>query len=109
MTYDLSGNARFGPDVEFIDEENYHVNDDRKKAFVDAISQYIEGITVEDLYADYSGIRPKIVLKGEILNDFYIKDDLVRGTNKIINIMGIESPGITSSLAISKYVIQLLK
>ena len=109
LTYDLSGNARFGPDVEFIDDENYHVNEDRKKAFVDAISQYIEGITAEDLYADYSGIRPKIVLKGEILNDFYIKDDLVRGTNKIINIMGIESPGITSSLAISKYVIQLLK
>ena len=109
LTYDLSGNARFGPDVEFVNDEDYHVNEDRKSVFVDAISQYIEGITAEDLHADYAGIRPQIVLKGKVFSDFYIRDDLVRGTNKIINIMGIESPGITSSLAISKYVIQLLK
>tara|TARA_B110000008_G_C16977396_1_gene566494 strand:+ start:2062 stop:3156 length:1095 start_codon:yes stop_codon:yes gene_type:complete len=109
LTYDLSGNARFGPDVEFVNDEDYLVNEDRKSVFVDAISQYIEGITEEDLHADYAGIRPQIVLQGKVFSDFYIRDDLVRGTNKIINIMGIESPGITSSLAISKYVIQLLK
>jgi L-2-hydroxyglutarate oxidase LhgO len=109
LTYDLSGNARFGPDVEFVNNENYLVNEDRKSLFVDAISQYIKGITAEDLHADYAGIRPQIVLQGKVFSDFYIRDDLVRETKRIINIMGIESPGITSSLAISKYVIQLLK
>lgn len=51
--------------------------------FVDAISQYIEGITGEDLYPDYAGVRPQIVLKGKVFSDFYIRDDLVRGTNKL--------------------------
>ena len=109
LTYDLSGNARFGPDVEFVNSEDYLVSEDRKSVFVDAISQYIEGITAEDLHVDYAGIRPQIVLKGKVFSDFYIRNDLVSGTNKIINIMGIESPGITSSLAISKYVSELLK
>lgn len=109
LTYDLSGNARFGPDTEFVNEEDYCVNEDRKSVFVDAISKYIDGIAAEDLHVDFAGIRPQILLKDKVFNDFYIKDDLVWGTNKIVNIMGIESPGITSSLAISKHVIKLLK
>lgn len=109
LTYDLSGNARFGPDVELINKEDYKVNEDRKNLFVDAISKYIDGISAEDLHADYAGIRPQIFLKGKVISDFYIRNDLVCGTNKIINIMGIESPGITSSLAISKYVMRFFK
>jgi len=108
LTYDLNGNARFGPDVEFVNSEDYHVNENRKSIFTDAISKYVDGVTDKDLHPDYAGIRPKIMLNERVYSDFYIKNDLVYGTNKIINIMGIESPGITSSLAISKYVTNLI-
>lgn len=108
LTFDLSGNARFGPDVEVIDKENYAVNESKKDIFAAAISQFMPGFSPDDLVPDYAGIRPKILFNGRPFNDFYIKNDLVVGTKKVINLMGIESPGITASLAIAKYVRNLI-
>ncbi len=105
LTHDLDGNVKFGPDVEYIDTIDYQVAKDKKNKFYNSIKAYLPDLNIDDLHADYCGIRPKISFDGKTYDDFFISNELVKGNKNIVNIMGIESPGFTSSLAIAKYVL----
>tara|TARA_B100000900_G_scaffold250703_1_gene213580 strand:- start:6252 stop:7340 length:1089 start_codon:yes stop_codon:yes gene_type:complete len=106
--FDLAGGMRFGPDVEFVDEIDYSFNESLKNKFVDSISQYWPEIDPVKLHPDYTGIRPKITKPNEIMRDFSIQTSNVHGIENLINLQGIESPGLTSSLAIGRFVMNLL-
>ena len=76
--------------------------------FFTAGQSYIKGLTLEMLSPDYAGIRPKLQKPDENFRDFYIRNETARNLDGFINLVGIESPGLTSSLAIAKYVRKLL-
>lgn len=104
FTKDLSARGRFGPDVEWIDKINYEVDHNRAISFYAAIRKYWPGLPDGYLLPDYSGIRPKLVGAGEKNADFCISTPVDHGINGITNLFGIESPGLTASLAIGDYV-----
>lgn len=107
-TLDLSGNVRFGPDVEYVKDENYLVSDNKVNEFYRAISRYYPEIDKSRLYADYCGLRPKLQGPKDGFKDFEVQDGSEYGFPGLIQLFGIESPGLTSSLSISKYVESLL-
>ena len=100
-TLDLSGQARFGPDLEWVDRIDYAVDEGRVGAFYAEIRRYWPALADGALRPGYSGIRPKIQGPGEPLKDFVIAGPEVTGVNGFIALYGIESPGLTSSLAIA--------
>lgn len=103
-TLDLSGRVRFGPDVEWVEHIDYAVDAGRAESFYRAIRRYWPALPEGLLQPDYSGIRPKLVGPGEAAADFRIEDASVHGVRGLINLLGIESPGLTSSLAIAEHV-----
>lgn len=107
VTLDMAGNIRFGPDVEWIDKINYDVDQKRGDSFYEAIRSYWPEVKNRSLYPAYSGIRPKINGKGLPATDFCIQDKNQHGVAGLINLFGIESPGLTSSLALADYVYDL--
>ena len=107
--FDLAGGMRFGPDIEFVDEVDYSFNENLKDKFLNSISEYWPEINPDKLHPDYTGIRPKITRPNEPMKDFSIQAKKDHGLERFINLQGIESPGLTSSLAIGKYVKNLLK
>ena len=118
LTMDLAGNIRFGPDVEWVDDpSDLSVNPSRLPAVLNEIQKYVPQIRPEKLTVDYCGIRPKLGKgsavaregkgqKGEGFSDFIIREE--DGFDGFINLLGIESPGLTSSLAIAERVHDLL-
>ena len=106
--FDLAGGMRFGPDVEFVSDIDYSFDESLKDKFVDSISQYWPDINPSKLHPDYTGIRPKITKPNETMRDFSIQNFDDHGIRDFINLQGIESPGLTSSLAIGKFVKNLL-
>jgi L-2-hydroxyglutarate oxidase LhgO len=104
VTHDMAGNLRFGPDVEWVDELNYEVAAERCETFYEAIRSYWPDLPDDSLLPAYSGIRPKINGKGFAAADFVIQDASEHGVSGLINLFGIESPGLTSSLALADYV-----
>jgi len=104
LTLDISGRARFGPDVEWIDAIDYAVDPSRGDAFYAAIRSYWPDLPDGALQPDYSGIRPKIERPGGSGSDFLIQDQRRHGVAGLVNLFGIESPGLTSSLAIADWV-----
>ncbi|TPI09452.1 NAD(P)/FAD-dependent oxidoreductase [Mesorhizobium sp. B4-1-3] len=108
LTLDLGGNARFGPDVEWTDTLDYRVNPARGERFYAAIRKYWPDLADGSLQPAYSGIRPKLSGPGEANSDFVIQDATVHGSAGLVNLFGIESPGLTSSLAIADQVACLL-
>lgn len=109
LTIDLAGHARFGPDVEPIDQEAYEVNPERSRGFYSAVRQYWPGLKDDALAPDYAGIRPKINMQERLYTDFLIHSQADHGLPGLINLFGIESPGLTSSLAIADHVHNLMK
>lgn len=107
-TNDLAGCARFGPDAEWIDEIDYQFPAGRKDAFVSAIRRYFPDLDVERLNPSYTGIRPKLYASGEASADFRIDGPADHDVPGLVNLFGIESPGLTASLAIADYVASLL-
>jgi L-2-hydroxyglutarate oxidase LhgO len=103
-TPDLTGRVRFGPDDEYVAEVNYDVDESRRKAFHHSIRQYLPAVAPETLHADMSGIRPKLQGPGEPPRDFVIQEESQAGLPGLINLIGIESPGLTGSLAIAQRV-----
>ena len=101
LTLDLAGQARFGPDVEWVDAIDYSVEPSRVDRFYDAIRAYWPALPDGALTPTYSGIRPKLSGPGEGAVDFAIPGRAVHGVPGVINLFGIESPGLTSSLAIA--------
>ena len=106
--FDLAGGMRFGPDVEFINEIDYSFDESLKSKFIKSISQYWPEINSTKLHPDYTGIRPKITKPNEKMKDFSIQTSADHRIKNLINLQGIESPGLTSSLAIGKFVTNLL-
>ncbi|HYJ41924.1 MAG TPA: NAD(P)/FAD-dependent oxidoreductase [Steroidobacteraceae bacterium] len=102
-TLDLGKRVRFGPDVEWIDKIDYSVNTARAPLFYDAIRRYWPGLADGALMPDYTGIRPKLHGPGEPQPDFRIESAADHGLPGLVNLLGIESPGLTSSLAIGDY------
>ena len=124
-TLDLTGRVRFGPDSRYLDKEEilcltdsqnghgqssesalslYKVDEDHKEAFGNAIRNYLPGFDTEALHPDMSGIRPKVQGPGDPVMDFIIREEGSCGYPGFINLIGIESPGLTSCLAIAGYI-----
>jgi L-2-hydroxyglutarate oxidase LhgO len=109
LTLDLAGQIRFGPDVEWIEREDYSVQPERKAAFVDAIRQWWPGLNPEKLQPAYAGIRPKLAGPDSGFRDFRIDGPLQHGVAGLVNLFGIESPGLTACLAIADEVAERLR
>ena len=107
ITIDLGGQAKFGPDVEWVERLDYTVDAARGARFYAAIRQYWPGLPDEALVPGYAGIRPKIPANGDGAPDFAIQGKDGHGVEGLINLYGIESPGLTSSLAIADFVTRL--
>jgi L-2-hydroxyglutarate oxidase LhgO len=108
LTLDLGGQARFGPDVEWVDREEYDVDLGRAAGFYAAIRRYWPGLPDSALVPGYAGIRPKISGPTEPAADFAIAGPAVHGVPGLVNLFGIESPGLTASLAIGDAVLAAL-
>ena len=107
LTIDLGGQARFGPDVEWIDHIDYTVDPRRSDSFYDAVRRYWPGLKDGALQPGYAGIRPKTVPKGAPGQDFVVQGPQTHGVPGLINLFGIESPGLTASLAIADHVLEV--
>lgn len=110
LTLDLNGGAKLGPDAEYIEKENlnYQIDTDLADKFYSAAAIYIKNLKKEMLSPDQSGIRPKLQKPEETFRDFVIRDEAANGLPGVINLIGIESPGLTSCLAIAKYLEQFI-
>jgi len=102
VTLDLSGRMRFGPDVEWIEREDYEVDPRRAESFYASIRRYWPGLPDGALIPDYAGIRPKLTGQGEKAADFMIDGPGEHGLPGLIHLFGIESPGLTSCLSIAE-------
>jgi L-2-hydroxyglutarate oxidase LhgO len=102
VTLDLNGRMRFGPDVEWIESENYEVNPARAQSFIASIRRYWPGLPDGSLVPDYAGIRPKLTGPGEPPADFIIDGPAEHGLPGLVHLFGIESPGLTSSLSMAE-------
>tara|TARA_B100001123_G_scaffold333854_1_gene376883 strand:+ start:1784 stop:2893 length:1110 start_codon:yes stop_codon:yes gene_type:complete len=110
LTLELDHSIKFGPDVQWIDNPfDYSVDDKRKNQFVLEIKKYLPSIKSDLLKPSYAGIRPILNNKDKAMRDFVIQDHSIHSIPNLINLYGIESPGLTSSLAIAKYVKELLE
>lgn len=105
LTVDLGGQARFGPDVEWVDAPEYTVDPRRADSFYAAVRKYWPGLKDGALQPGYAGIRPKIVPKGAPGQDFVVQGPQTHGIPGLVNLFGIESPGLTASLAIADHVV----
>ncbi len=108
VTLDLGGALKLGPDVHYLDENkiDYSFQDGLKQKFHTAVSSYLKNINIDDINQDYTGIRPKLQQKGEPQRDFIIQKE--ENYKDLINLIGIESPGLTCSLEIGNYVRNLI-
>ncbi|MDB6009410.1 MAG: binding site:FAD dependent oxidoreductase [Gammaproteobacteria bacterium] len=104
LTLDLAGRARFGPDVEWVEQCDYSVEPRRAKRFYAAIRAYWPDLPDGALQPAYAGIRPKITSPSEVPADFRIEGPETHGVRGVVNLFGIESPGLTASLALAEYV-----
>lgn len=108
VTIDMGGQARFGPDVEWIEDVDYRVDPARAERFYPAIRAYWPGLKDGALQPGYAGVRPKVVAQGEPAGDFMVHGPETHGVDGLVNLYGIESPGLTASLAIADLVAEKL-
>ena len=103
-TIDLQGSARFGPDVQWIDLETYDVDETVEEKFKTRISRFWPEIYRRTICPDYAGIRPKIAINDNLYPDFLVQDFTIHGVKGLVNLLGIESPGLTSCFAIAEQI-----
>jgi L-2-hydroxyglutarate oxidase LhgO len=108
VTIDLAGQARFGPDVEWVERIDYAVDPGRAERFYAAIRRYWPALPDGALLPGYSGIRPKTAGPGEPAPDFQVQGPGLHGVPGLVHLFGIESPGLTSSLALARLVVEQL-
>jgi len=105
LTVDVDGVARFGPDVEWVLEPNYEVDETKALAFAQVITKYFPGLPdASALAADYAGVRPKLGPAAEAARDFVLWGPAQHGVRGLVHCLGVESPGLTSSLALGELV-----
>jgi L-2-hydroxyglutarate oxidase LhgO len=110
-TVDMGGGLKLGPDTTYLDENvyDYKVDESSKEKFYQSARRFLPFIEMDDLNPDISGIRPKVQAPGDTVKDFIIRNETERGFKNFINLIGIESPGLTSSMAIAAYVDELIQ
>jgi L-2-hydroxyglutarate oxidase LhgO len=109
VTVGLDGRVRLGPNARYVEEVDYRVDETQKEAFYNSIQRFLPNIKFEDLEPEFAGIRPKLQRSGEAFQDFVIAHEEKTGFPGLINLIGIESPGLTASLAIARYVGKMVK
>jgi L-2-hydroxyglutarate oxidase LhgO len=107
LTIDLGGQAKFGPDVQWIDHIDYTVDPARAESFYAAVRRYWPALRDGALQPNYAGIRPKIVPPEKATQDFVVQGPQVHAVPGLINLFGIESPGLTASLALADHVLEV--
>ena len=107
-TIDMMGNVRFGPDSEYVDQLSYFVDPRKAKAFAQDIADYFPEISSKKLQPAYAGIRPKLAAEGEPPADFIIQHNDEHGIPGLVQLFGIDSPGLTASLAIGEEIAMAL-
>ena len=112
LTIDMAGRGKLGPDAEWLPDDarppfDYRVDPARAKLFHAEVTRFWPGLTIERLSPDYAGVRPKLVPQGAPSGDFRIEGPETHGSAGLINLLGIESPGLTSSLSIAEHVAEL--
>ena len=110
VTIDMGGRVKLGPDVKYLESNiyDYKLTASKQESFYLSAKKFLPFLEFEDLAPEMAGIRPKIQKPGEPLRDFYIMEESKRGFSGFINLIGMESPGLTSSIAIAKYVEKLI-
>ncbi len=109
VTLDLEGRMRLGPSIHYVDSIDYAIDSQHKQLFYDAAKRLLPFIEYDDIEPEMAGIRPKLQGPGEDAKDFVIRDESDKGLPGLINLIGIESPGLTASPAIAAYVQNLLQ
>ena len=111
VTIDMGGGVKLGPDVTYLESNNYDytVTASKQESFFKSVRRFLPFLEYNDLSPEMAGIRPKIQKPGEPVRDFYIKEETDRGNPGFINLIGIESPGLTSSLSIANLVRKLIR
>lgn len=110
VTIDMSGGVKLGPDVTYLEsnEYDYRVTAAKQEAFWKSARKFLPFLELDDISPEMAGIRPKTQKKGEPVRDFYIKEESERGFKGFVNLIGMESPGLTSCLAIGNYIFSLV-
>jgi len=109
LTLDMAGQARFGPDIEWVDHIDYAVDPARKTLFVEAVKRWWPGLEANRLQPGYAGVRPKLSGPGDAAADFRIDSAVDHGLPGLVQLFGVESPGLTACLAIADAVANRLK
>jgi len=109
VTIDLAGQVRYGPDQEWVDHVDYTVDPARAEAFYPSILRFYPGLRAGSLTPAYAGVRPKVQAPGEPMADFAIHGPERHGVANLVNLFGMESPGLTAALAIADHVAALLE
>jgi L-2-hydroxyglutarate oxidase LhgO len=108
-TLDLAGGLRLGPDDEYVEKVDYNVDTSKMKIFYESIRNFLSFINLEDLSPDMAGIRPKLQGPQEGFRDFIIREENADGLFGFINLIGIESPGLTSTFSIARIVKEIVR
>jgi len=108
VTPDLGGRYRLGPDAEYVDTPHYEIDPAKAQDFAAAVQRFLPQIRAEDLSPDFAGVRPKLQGPGEAFRDFIVAEESERSAPGLVNLLGIESPGLTSAGEIANRVAQLL-
>ena len=109
ITFDLEGRVRLGPDIEYVDSLDYAIDRREQKLFYDSVKRLLPALEYDDLEPEMAGIRPKLQEPGGEIRDFVIRDEAEKGLPAFINLIGIESPGLTAAPAIAEYVAGLIE
>ena len=109
VTRDLGGRYRLGPDVEWIDAPRYDVAPEKASSFARAVAAYLPEIRSEHLAPDFAGVRPKLQAPGDPFRDFWLAEASELGAPRLVNLLGIESPGLTAAGALARRVAELVE
>jgi L-2-hydroxyglutarate oxidase LhgO len=104
VTLDMAGQVRFGPDCRWLSQLDYQFDDSLREKFTAAIRSYFPGIAQRRLQPGYTGIRPRLAGPGESPRDFMVSTEEQHGVAGLVNLYGIESPGLTACLALGEHV-----
>jgi L-2-hydroxyglutarate oxidase LhgO len=109
VSFDLEGRVRLGPDVQYVASLDYGVDDSQQRTFYQSVKRLLPAVEYEDLAPEMAGIRPKLQEPGGEIRDFVVRDESDRGLPAFIDLIGIESPGLTAAPAIAGYVAELIE
>ena len=109
VTFDLEGRMRLGPSIHYVDSIDYAIDSQHKRLFYDSARRFLPFLEYDDLEPEMAGIRPKLQGPNEDIKDFIIRDEADKGLPGFIDLIGIESPGLTASPAIAEYALSLIQ